>query len=81
MQGERRARRVRRRRVVSSTNDPLSLVAVGDLVFTYKEDSKPPFPPVHALITDLDPATGEMVAASRETGAAERDDELVSFAL
>jgi hypothetical protein len=46
-----------------------------------KSDSKPPFPPVHALITDLDPATGGMVAASRETGAAERDDELVSFAL
>ncbi len=31
-----------------------------------------PFSPFHALIMDLDPATAEMVAASQETGAAER---------
>jgi len=61
--------------VAISPNDPKEFAAGNDLTFTYRAIRGSSFPCVSAPITTLDPATREMVAASRETGAAERSDE------
>jgi hypothetical protein len=61
-----------------TANEPAEFATVSDLALIYTSDSGPSFPSVNALITSLDQITGELVAVSHETGAAERDDTLSS---
>jgi len=64
-----------------AANGPTAFIALSDLAFTHKERFGSLFPLVHALVTDLDAAIGEMIAASQETGTAGRAGELVSSGL